>query len=135
MSYFDKPIPTLEGKDAERFLEMAKQNEEGANKIDFSEQIKSFEKIMEKSSLGGIINDFVDPKIMHMDFVYCMNFGGTKDCFGHLHCISFNLYDENGNELTDENRYTSKIHFKCKCDECGYETILPFDPDAPTILY
>ena len=53
MSYFDKPIPTLEGKEAERFLEMARQNEEGANKIDFSEQIKSFEKIMEKSTLGG----------------------------------------------------------------------------------
>ena len=40
-----------------------------------------------------------------------------------------------GNELTDENRYTSKPHFKCKCDKCGYETILSFDPDAPTILY
>ena len=127
MGFLDKHIPTLEGKDAERFLEMARQNEEGTNKIDFSEQIEAFEKIMK--------NDFVDPKVMHMPFVYCMNFGGPKDCFGHLHCISFNLYDENGNELTDENRYTSKIHFKCKCDECGYETILPFDPDAPTILY
>ena len=80
-------------------------------------------------------NDFVDPKMMHMTFVYCMNFGGPKDCFGHLHIISFRLYDADGNELTDENRYTSKPHFKCKCDKCGYETILPFDPDAPTILY
>jgi hypothetical protein len=52
MGYFEKPIPTLEGKDAERFLEMARQNEEGANKIDFSEQIKSFEKIMEKSTVN-----------------------------------------------------------------------------------
>ena len=135
MSYFDKPIPTLEGKDAERFLEMARQNEEGANKIDFSEQIKSFEKIMEKSTLGRVNNHFVDPKVMHGSFVYCMAHGGPKGCFGLLHNISFNLYDENGNELTDENRYTSKIHFKCKCDECGYETILPFNPDGPTILY
>lgn len=31
-----------------------------------------------------------------MTFVYCMNFGGPKDCFGHLHNISFNLY--NGEE-------------------------------------
>jgi hypothetical protein len=52
MGYFEKPIPTLEGKDAERFLEMARQNEEGANKIDFSEQIKSFENIMEKSTVN-----------------------------------------------------------------------------------
>lgn len=135
MSYLDKPIPTLEGEVAERFLEMARQNEEGANKIDFSEQIKSFEKIMEKSPLGGVNNDFVDPEMMHMSFAYCMNFGGPKGCFGHLHRISFNLYDKNGNELTDENRYTSKIHFKYRCDTCGYETILPFDPNEPTILY
>ena len=80
-------------------------------------------------------NDFVDPKVMHKSLVYCRMYSGSKDCFGLLHKISFNLYDENGNELTDENRYTSKIHFKCKCDKCGYETILPFDPDAPTILY
>lgn len=80
-------------------------------------------------------NDFVDPKVMHMTFVYCMNFGGPKDCFGHLHNISFNLYDENGNELTDENRYTSRIYFKCKCDKCGHEVFLPYDPDAPKILY
>ena len=80
-------------------------------------------------------NDFVDPNVMHKSRVYCMMHGGPKGCLGLLHKISFNLYDENGNELTDENRYTSKIHFKCKCDECGYETILPFDPDAPTILY
>ena len=80
-------------------------------------------------------SDFVGPEMMHMTFVYCMNFGGPKGCLGHLHRISFNLYDENDNELTDENRYTSKIHFKCKCDECGYETILSFDPDAPIILY
>ena len=80
-------------------------------------------------------NDFVDPKMMHMTFVYCMNFGGPKGCFGHLHRISFNLYDADGNELTDENRYTSRIYFKCKCDECGFETMLSFDPDAPTILY
>lgn len=44
MSYLDKPIPTLEGKVAERFLEMARQNEEDTNKIDFSEQIKSLKK-------------------------------------------------------------------------------------------
>ena len=79
--------------------------------------------------------DFVDPKIMHMTFVYCMNFGGPKDCFGHLHNISFRLYDADGNELTDENRDTSRIYFKCKCDECGFETMLSFDPDAPKILY
>lgn len=135
MSYLNKPIPTLEGKDAERFLEMARHDEEGANKIDFSEQIKSFEKIMEKSTLGGVDNGFVDPEIRRRSLVYCMTHGGPKDCFGLLYNISFNLYDENGNELTDENRYTSKIHFKCKCDKCGYETILPFNPDAPTILY
>lgn len=136
MGYLDKHIPTLEGKDAERFLEMARQNEENTNKIDFSEQMKSFEKIMKKSSFGGVNNDFVDPEVMHRFLgYYCMTYGGPKDCFGHLHNISFRLYDENGNELTDENRYTSKIYFKCKCDECGYETILPFNPDEPTILY
>lgn len=80
-------------------------------------------------------SDFVDPKVMHGSFTYCMVHGGPKDCFGLLHNISFNLYDENGNELTDENRYTSKIHFKCKCDKCGFETVLSFDPDAPKILY
>lgn len=51
MGFLDKHIPTLEGKDAERFLEMARQNEEGANNIDFSDQIKAFEKIMKNSSL------------------------------------------------------------------------------------
>lgn len=51
MGFLDKHIPTLEGKDAERFLEMARQNEEGANNIDFSDQIKDFEKIMKNSSL------------------------------------------------------------------------------------
>ena len=64
MGFLDKHIPTLKGKDAERFLERARQNEEGANKIDFSEQIKTFEKIMKKSTLGRINNDFVDSKIM-----------------------------------------------------------------------
>lgn len=81
-------------------------------------------------------NDFVDPKVTHMNFMnftYCMAHGGSKDCFGLLHKISFNLYDEN--ELTDENRYAAKIHFKCKCDKCGYETFLTYDPDTPTILY
>jgi spore maturation protein CgeB len=81
-------------------------------------------------------NDFVDPEVMHRSLgCYCMAHGGSKDCFGLLHNISFRLYDADGNELTDENRYTSKPHFKCKCDKCGYETVLPFDPDAPTILY
>lgn len=81
-------------------------------------------------------NDFVDPKVMHGSLrCCCMTHGGPKDCFGHLHNISFNLYDENGNELTDENRYTAKIHFKCKCDKCGHEVFLPYNPDAPTILY
>ena len=51
MGFLDKHIPTLEGKDAERFLEMARQNEENTNKIDFSEQIKAFEKIMKKSRI------------------------------------------------------------------------------------
>ena len=51
MGFLDKHIPTLEGKDAERFLEMARQNEEGDNKVDFSEQIKAFEKIMKNSSI------------------------------------------------------------------------------------
>lgn len=81
-------------------------------------------------------NGFVDPKMMqehNMDF--CWLFGGPKDCSGHLHKISFKLYDANGKELTDENRYTVKIHFKCKCDKCGYETFLNHDPDAPKILY
>ena len=49
MGFSDKHIPTLEGKVAERFLEKAKQNEEGDNNVDFSEQIKSFEKIMQNS--------------------------------------------------------------------------------------
>ena len=80
-------------------------------------------------------NDFVDPNVMHSNLGFCWWYGGPKYCLGHLHRISFNLYDENGNELTNENRYTAKIHFKCKCDKCGFETILSFDPDAQTILY
>lgn len=81
------------------------------------------------------VGNFVDPNVMHTLGYYCMAYGGPKDCSGHLHKISFKLYDENGNELTNENIYTEKIHFKCKCDKCGFETILSFDPDAPTILY
>lgn len=81
-------------------------------------------------------NDFVDPKVMHRSLgCYCMAHGGSKDCFGLLHKISCRLYDADGNELTDENRYTSRPHFKCKCDKCGHEAFLPYDPDAPTILY
>ena len=81
-------------------------------------------------------NDLIDSKVMHRSLgCYCMAHGGSNDCFGFLHKISYRLYDADGNELTDENRYTSKPHFKCKCDKCGYETVLPFDPDAPTILY
>lgn len=80
-------------------------------------------------------NDFVDPKVIHGNRAFCSIHGGPKDCSGYLHKISFNLYDENGNELTDENRYTAKIHFKCKCDRCGYETFLTYDPDEPCILY
>lgn len=81
-------------------------------------------------------NDFVDPKIMYShNLAPCWIWGGPKDCSGHLHRISFNLYDENGNELTDENRYTSKIHFKCKCDKCGHEEFLTYDPTEPCILY
>ena len=80
-------------------------------------------------------NDFVDPKIMHGHLAFCQTYGGPKDCNGYLHNISFNLYDENGNELTDENRYTAKIHFKCKCDKCRHKVFLPYNPDAPCILY
>ena len=81
-------------------------------------------------------NDFVDPKIIHSNLAFCWAYGGTKDCNGRLHKISFNLYDENGNELTDENKFTTKnIHFKCKCDKCGHEAFLTYDPDEPCILY
>lgn len=81
-------------------------------------------------------NDFVDPKMAQgHNMNFCRIYGGPKDCSGHLHRISFILYDENGNELTNENRYTSKPHFKCKCDKCGYETFLAYDPDTPTIIY
>lgn len=59
----------------------------------------------------------------------------NKDGFGLLHAIPCSLYDENGNELTDENIFTSKVHFKCKCDKCGHETLLTYDPDWPSILY
>ena len=58
MGFLDKHIPTIEGKDAERFLKMARQNEEGASKIDFSEQVKSFEKIMHNSHWGKINDKF-----------------------------------------------------------------------------
>ena len=80
-------------------------------------------------------NDFVDPKMMRNNFAFCRFHGGPKDCSGYLHRISFNLYDENGNELTDENRYTAKIHFKCKCDKCDHETFLTYDPDEPVIYF
>ena len=80
-------------------------------------------------------NNFVDPKIKYSHFAFCRAYGGPKDCNGYLHRISINLYDENGNELTDENIYTAKIHFKCKCDKCGHEAILTYNPDEPCILY
>lgn len=81
-------------------------------------------------------NDFVDPKMMQRhNMAFCWMHCGSKGCLGLLHKISFILYDENGNELTNENRYTAKIHFKCKCDKCGYETFLAYDPDEPKIIY
>ena len=81
-------------------------------------------------------NDCIDPKMMQgYNLNFCRFYGGPKDCSGHLHKISCNLYDENGNYLTDENRYTAKIHFKCKCDKCGHETFLTYDPDMPKIIY
>ena len=81
-------------------------------------------------------NDFVDPKMMQRhNLAFCWLYGGPKDCSGYLHKISFRLYDADGNELTDENRYTAKIHFKCKCEKCGHETFLTYDPDVPTIMY
>ena len=79
-------------------------------------------------------NDFVNPKIIHNNLAFCREYGGPKNCNGHLHKISINLYDENGNELTDENN-TAKIHFKCKYDKCGHEAFLTYDPDKPCILY
>lgn len=80
-------------------------------------------------------NDFIDPKIMHGHLVFCQAYDGPKNCNGNLHKTSFHLYDENGNELTDENRYASKIHFKCKCDKCGHEAFLTYNPDASCVLY
>ena len=99
-----------------------------AESIKDKEQRKYWQKLKQQ-------NNFVDPKMMHRSLEYCRAHGGPKDCFGLLHNISFNLYDENGNELTDENIFTAKVHFKCRCDKCGFETMLSFDPDIPTILY
>lgn len=80
-------------------------------------------------------NSFIDPKLMHGHLAFCRTYGGPKDCNGCLYKISINLYDENGNELTDENKYTTKIHFKCKCNKCGHEAFLSYDPDEPCVLY
>lgn len=79
--------------------------------------------------------NFIDPEIIHNNIAYCFAHGGPKDCLGKLHRTTYKLYDENGNELTDENRYVAKIYFKCKCDKCGYETFLTYDPAEPCILY
>ena len=51
-------------------------------------------------------NNFVDPEMVRRHNTgFCWIYGGPKDCSGHLHRISFILYDENGNELTNENRH------------------------------
>ena len=58
MGYLDKHIPTLEGEDAERFLKLAEENEKHSGSVDFSEQMKAFEKIMQNSHWGGTNNKF-----------------------------------------------------------------------------
>jgi hypothetical protein len=82
-------------------------------------------------------NNCVDPKMIQVSLeYYCMEHGGPKDCSGILHSISCKLYDDNGNELTNKNsyRYTSKIYSKYKCDKCGHETFIIFNPYMPTIM-
>lgn len=94
-------------------------------------------KIMDEAGISASkFNDFVDPKMMQgHNSAFCWLHGGPKDCLGRLHKISSNLYDADGNELTDENIYTTKIYFKCKCDKCGHETFLTYDPDSPVIYF
>ena len=97
---------------------------------------KDWKELEPFSHIGPEAKEFVDPKMMQRhNLAFCWLHGGPKDCSGYLHKISFRLYDENGNELTDENRSTAKIHFKCKCEKCGHETFLTYDPDMPTIIY
>lgn len=81
-------------------------------------------------------HNFISPEMMYNhNLAWCTLHDGPKDCTGRLHKISARLYDINGNELTNENIYTSKIYFKCKCDKCGHETFLTYDPDRPTIYF
>ena len=51
-----------------------------------------------------------------------------KNCIGRLHLVRI-LFGE-GDAF-----YKTKPKFLCKCDKCGVEIILNYNPDNPTILY
>ena len=48
-----------------------------------------------------------------------------KNCTGKLHSYGFLIHEDS---LTE-------VGFRCRCDKCGAEIILNFDPDAPKIIY
>ena len=48
----------------------------------------------------------------------CSNYSGKK-CDGKLHSYAPIYYD-------DDPLY---VRYKCKCDKCGFEIILNYDPD------
>lgn len=56
--------------------------------------------------------------------VTCSLYTG-KDCDGKLHSVGFII---NEDTLTE-------VGFRCRCNKCGEEIILNFDPDAPVKNY
>lgn len=53
------------------------------------------------------------------------SFYANKKCTGQLHSYGFVINEDNGNE----------IGYRCRCDKCGAEIILDFDPDMPKKIY
>lgn len=51
MAIYVKPIPTLTGEIARHFNKMARENETNRGSIDFSKQVETAKRILEKSDL------------------------------------------------------------------------------------
>ena len=79
--------------------------------------------------------NIISPDVIHQNRTLCCLHGGPKNCSGHLHANSLGFYDENGNEISGENIYSSKVHFKHVCDKCGHVVYLPYNLYRPNIIY
>ena len=58
--------------------------------------------------------------------VPCFFYTNNKGCMGNLHYTGF---------LENNMSYNKDMKYKCKCDKCGAEIILDFNPDLPKKIY